>query len=152
MQQRVKKGEVYWARTATCSGCGKGIEEKIRPVLIISNNTANFMSGVVSVIPLSSKIEKLQKGCHVLIQVLKPSILLPEQISTICKENLLGKITSLDSAQLELAEAALKKQLGLKAGWLKQKFLSLKIISYGRYCFYGAGSHILKYQPCQVKL
>lgn len=109
---QLKKGDVYWARTATCSGSGK-VDEKIRPVLIISNNTANFMSGVVSVIPLSSKIEKLQKGCHVLLQVLKPSILMPEQITTISQENLLGKITSLDSAHLELSEAALKKQLGL---------------------------------------
>ena len=117
MQQKIKKGDVYWARTATCSGsAGMGVKEKIRPVLIISNNTANFMSGVVSVIPLSSKIEKLQKGCHVLLQILKPSILMPEQITTISQENLLGKIISLDSAQLELAEAALKKQLGLKAG------------------------------------
>lgn len=116
MQLKLKKGDVYWARTATCSGCGKGIDEKIRPVLIISNNTANFMSGVVSVIPLSSKIEKLQKGCHVLLQILKPSILLPEQITTISQENLLGMITHLEPTQLEMAEAALKKQLGLKAG------------------------------------
>ncbi len=115
MQQTVKRGDIFWSRVPTVSGCGKGVMEKVRPVLIVSNNTANFTGNVYSVIPISAKLEKLNKACHVMIQVFKPSVLLPEQITTVNRESLYGKISHIDDSQLQIVDSAIKKQLGLKA-------------------------------------
>lgn len=50
-----------------------------------------------------------------MIRVFKPSVLLPEQITTVNRENLYGKILHLDESQLQIVDSAIKKQLGLKA-------------------------------------
>ncbi len=115
MQQTVKRGDIFWSRVPTVSGFGKGVMEKVRPVLIVSNNTANFTGNVYSVIPISARLHKLNKACHVMIQVFKPSILLPEQITTVNRESLYDKISHIDDSQLQIVDSAIKKQLGLKA-------------------------------------
>lgn len=115
MQQTVKRGDIFWSRVPTVSGCGKGIMKKVRPVLIISNNKANYAGNIYSVIPISARLHKLKKACHVMIQVFKPSVLLPEQITTVNRESLYGKISHIDDSQLQIVDSAIKKQLGLKA-------------------------------------
>ena len=114
MQQTVKRGDIFWSRVPTVSGCGNGVMEKVRSVLIISNNKANYAGNIYSVIPISARLHKLNKACHVMIQVFKPSVLLPEQITTVNRENLYDKISHIDDSQLQIVDSAIKKQLGLK--------------------------------------
>ena len=114
MQQTVKRGDIFWSRIPTVSGCGNGVMEKVRPVLIISNNKANYAGNIYSVIPISARLHKLNKACHVMIQVFKPSVLLPEQITTVNRESLYGKISHIDDSQLQIVDSAIKKQVGLK--------------------------------------
>lgn len=70
-----------------------------RPVLIISNNYENLLD-VITVIPITS----LKKGRKIYPnelllkdELLKPSILLCQQIRTISKKRLVKKITSIDN-------------------------------------------------------
>ena len=49
-----------------------------------------------------------------MIQVFKPSVLLPEQITTVNRENLYAKISHIDDSQLQIVDSAIEKQLGLK--------------------------------------
>ena len=138
MQQTVKRGDIFWSRVPTVSGCGNGVMQKVRPVLIISNNKANYAGNIYSVIPISARLHKLNKACHVMIHVFKPSVLLPEQITTVNRENLYGKILHLDESQLQIVDSAIKKQLGLKANWIRKISFKVFLFFFGRHCFGGA--------------
>lgn len=110
----VKKGEVFWADLGECEG---HVQSGRRPVLVLGNDTANRFSGVVTVLPISARIEKLHAiPTHVkLNSVLKTdSIVLPEQIRTISKEQLVsGCIYRLTDVEQDTVDQALLKQLGL---------------------------------------
>lgn len=100
----VKKGEVFWADLGENEG---HVQSGRRPVLVLGNDTANRFSGVVTVLPISARIEKLHAiPTHVkLNSVLKTdSIVLPEQIRTISKEQLVSgciyRLTALNRTQL----------------------------------------------------
>ena len=133
MQQTVKRGDIFWSRVPTVSGCGNGTMKKVRPVLIISNNKANYAGNIYSVIPISARLHKLNKACHVMIRVFKPSILLPEQITTVNRESLYDKISHIDDLQLQIVDSAIKKQLGLKANWIRK-------ISFKVFLFFSVGT------------
>lgn len=78
----------------------KCIENGIRPVLIVSNNETNKNSPIVTVAPISSKINRLYLPGHVIIfnhevftnskHKFKTGTVLLEQITTIDKKQLLS--------------------------------------------------------------
>ena len=110
----VKKGEVFWAELGENEG---HVQSGRRPVLIIGNNTANRFSGVVTVLPISGRIEKLNAiPTHVKLNsaLRGESIVLPEQIRTISKEQLVSScIYRLTDDEQQTVDQALLKQLGL---------------------------------------
>lgn len=113
----VKSGEIYWAKdVSTVNCCGEAVQ-KNRPVIVINNEQGLRFSGICTVVPLSSKIEKLEKThCNVFIKSsnLKPSVTLTEQISTISQSDLVGPpLDRLDENNLNLVKDAVKRQLGL---------------------------------------
>lgn len=113
----VKAGEIYWAKdVSTVNCCGEAVR-KNRPVIVINNKQGLKHSGICTVIPLSSKVEKLEKThCNVLIKSsnLKPSVTLTEQISTISQSSLVGPpLDRLDENNLNLVKDAVKRQLDL---------------------------------------
>ena len=113
----VKAGEIYWAKdVSTVNCCGEAVQ-KNRPVIVINNKQGLKYSGICTVIPLSSKVEKLEKThCNVLIKSsnLKPSVTLTEQISTISQSSLVGPpLDRLDENNLDLVKDAVKRQLDL---------------------------------------
>ena len=113
----VKPGEIYWAKNIPTINRYGEVCYKNRPVLVITNKRGLQMSGIVSVIPLSSHIEKMCKThCNVLVgnQLPKPSATMTEQISTISQEQLLGKpVEQLNNDVFGLVKDALSRQLGL---------------------------------------
>ena len=110
----VKKGEVFWADLGQTEG---HVQSGRRPVLVIGNDMANRFSSVVTVLPMSARIEKLHAiSTHIkLNSALRcESIVLPEQIRTISKEQLVsGCIYRLTDDEKESVDQALLKQLGL---------------------------------------
>lgn len=113
----VKPGEIYWARKIPTVNRYGEVCYKNRPVVVITNKCGLKRSGIVSVIPLSSHIEKLSKThCNVLVGNLlpRPSATMTEQISTISQEQLLGEpIERLTDDIFGLVKDALSRQLGL---------------------------------------
>lgn len=113
----IKSGEVYWAKDVPTINRYGEICYKNRPVIVVTNNKGLRNSGICTVLPLSSKIEKVEKThCNVMVgcSLPKPSATMSEQLVTISQSSLLGdKIDSLDSVQYELVKDALKRQLGL---------------------------------------
>lgn len=107
----VKRGDIWRAALAETPGC---VIHGNRPVIIVTNDTANRYSTLVTVIPLTSTDKRLLP-CHVRISgfgLRNASIALTEQVVTISKERLLCKIGSLsDSPEMRLIERALRRQI-----------------------------------------
>lgn len=94
------------------------IEGGDRPVLIVSNDKANQHSRTVTVIPLTSKIKRMDIPTHVLVkrteELTRDSVVLAEQITTLSRDVLTRKLGDCKSPDLIAAvERAMKIQLGL---------------------------------------
>lgn len=88
-----KRGDIYFVNCG-CGGSGS-VQSGIRPVLIVSNDTANTHSPVITVVPLTGQIRKKESlPTHVLIPcsknhgLTKPSVALAEQVTSIDKSRL----------------------------------------------------------------
>jgi len=87
-----------------------------RPVLVVSNDTCNVLSSVVTVIPLTTQLKHLSQPTHVIVEIKngEPSMLLAEQIMSIDKQRLNRKIDICEEpVVVEKIETAVKQQLGL---------------------------------------
>lgn len=119
-----KKHEIWFA--ALGNHYGTSVQGGERPVLVISNDTANRYSKIVTVIPLTTKMKKLglpvhvtlsEKHCEMLgAEHLEDSVLLAEQITTISKEALYNRLCRVTAEEkiLEI-ESAVASQLGMAA-------------------------------------
>lgn len=112
-----KRGDIYYTNlgpaTDRCT-CG------VRPVVIVSNDTANAYSPTVTVIPMTSLMKKRNQPTHVILRrkdasgLTRPSMVLCEQVRSIDKEKLgmrVGRIISQDAME-EIAHA-LQVQIGI---------------------------------------
>lgn len=95
------------------------VQRGYRPVLIASNNLANQHSPVIHVIPLTSKLDKHPLPTHVMLTgfgLLKPSVLLVEQMQLLDKKNLLKRIGSIkDNTIVSKIDRAIGIQFGRTA-------------------------------------
>lgn len=113
-----KRGEIYLVDL----GEGVGSEQKyLRPAVVVSNNKNNSFSGVISVVPLTSK-RKNELPVHVKLGVkdgLKnESIVCAEQIRSVDKSRAfingeVIKITQLNKNKMAEIDFTIKIQLGL---------------------------------------
>ena len=88
-----------------------------RPVILISNDTVNLHSSVLTVIPVTSKVQKRQMPTHVYLAgcgLSLPSLALAEQVTAIDKARLLKKIGYISDyfTRMQLVHA-LEIQLGI---------------------------------------
>lgn len=114
-----KRGDIYFV------DFGKNIDTRkqhgIRPAVIVSNNRANSYSPVITVVPLTSKINKKKfLPTHVYIPthagsgLSYGSMALAEQVETIDKENLLNKKGFIkDEIIMDRITEALQIQIGV---------------------------------------
>lgn len=96
---------------------GSHVQGGRRPVLIVSNNVVNASSGVISMIPLTSKLKRLSYPTHVELSdygLRQPSMAMCEQVKTIDKSSLLFKIGHVSMGKDVLAiQKGLRCQLNL---------------------------------------
>lgn len=99
---------------------GTSVQSGNRPVLVISNDVGNQYSQTLTVIPLTTKLKRMDMPTHIVLteedccmfrpQTLQDSVLLAEQITTIAKSALcsrLCRVTSRERKQeIEQAVAA----------------------------------------------
>lgn len=93
------------------------LQAGIRPVLIVSNDKANEHSSVITVIPITSRLEKKKLPTHVYVQncgLKKTSVILGEQILSINQSRLSHKIGSIkETVYEERVKRAIRIQLNL---------------------------------------
>ena len=113
---RVQRGDIFFANLDP----GVGSEQQgRRPVLVLQNNVGKKFSPTIIVAPITSYVQKNRLPTHVLLTeeisgLDRDSIVLLEQIRTIDKKRLLGKIGELSKVALMRIEQAAQVSLGLK--------------------------------------
>jgi mRNA interferase MazF len=111
----VKRGYIFFADLSPVVGSEQG---GVRPVLVIQNDVGNKYSPTVIIAAITSQIEKAKLPTHVEVEAKeygleKDSVILLEQIRTIDKQRLQGKVTELDGRVMLKVSQALKISLGL---------------------------------------
>ena len=107
------RGEIYLANLSPASGSET---DKTRPVLIVSNDTFNQYSPLVTVVPVSRQTTKLypfQVALSTSTGLTKDSKAKCEQIRTIDKGRLSAKLGQITHQQQTLIDAAIKLHLAL---------------------------------------
>jgi len=114
MSTSVRRGDVFWANLDPTIG----VEiKKTRPVIVVSNDVINERSRLVIVVPLTTNVAHLSPS-HVLIPageggLGQDSKVLTEQIRTMDKRRLAGKIGALSERFLRLVEQAIRNSLDM---------------------------------------
>ncbi len=109
-----KKGEIWMADLGETVG---SIQGGIRPVVIVSNNTGNVNSTTANIVPITTKAKNILPTHFDLINYygLEHSTVLCEQITTICKSQLLEKKCNTTYYLICKVNQKLLHTLGIKA-------------------------------------
>lgn len=93
------------------------IQSGIRPVIIVSNEISNIHSPIVSIVPLTTNLSRVDMPTHIVLHnryLQKPSMALCEQLMTLDKTRLINKLGAVEGAHQRLAiQHCVQVQLGL---------------------------------------
>ena len=114
MNEQIRRGEVYYADLSPVVGSEQG---GVRPVLILQNDIGNKYSPTVIVSAITSQLGKAKLPTHIELpsqdyHLPKDSVALLEQIRTLDKRRLQGKITTLSESKMKEVDKALLISLG----------------------------------------
>ncbi len=88
--------------------------QKTRPAVIISNNAANTTLNRIQVIPLTSNTGRLYVSEAVVSVKGKSSKAMADQLTTVAKERLKGKLGAISAQDIEAVERTIRIQLGME--------------------------------------
>jgi len=106
----MKRGEVWWVNFEPSVGSET---RKIRPAVIVSNNSANTHLNRVQVVPLTSNTGKCYPSEAVVVFNNAENKVMADQIATVDKQRLQSMAGSISNKDMKLVERAIKVQLGL---------------------------------------
>lgn len=112
----IKRGDIYYADLGATVGSEQGGE---RPVLIIQNNVGNRHSPTVIAASITSRQNKAPLPTHVFLHAGAgnlpcDSVVLMEQVRTIDKRRLKGRVGRLNKEEMAAAERALLISFGVQ--------------------------------------
>ena len=116
MDTNVKRGDIFYADLSPVVGSEQG---GTRPVLIVQNDTGNKHSPTVIAAAITSQTGKAKLPTHISLTgrevgLTKDSVVLLEQIRTIDKKRLRGKMGRLDDASMQQINEAISVSFGLQ--------------------------------------
>lgn len=114
MLKEFKRGQIWLVDM----GIGTGSEQQfIRPIAILQNDLGNKYSPTVTIVPLTSQQCKKWMPTHVTLYkttcLMRLSIALAEQVTTISKERFIKYIGEINSSEIVEIENALMLQMGI---------------------------------------
>ena len=108
--QPVRRGDVWWVAFDPSVG---GEIQKTRPAVVVSNNDANHVQNRVQVVPLTSRQTSVRSWEARVVLAGQFKKALADQIKTVAKERLRGRMGSVSADELDAIERAIKIQLAL---------------------------------------
>ena len=106
----IRRGSVYWWNCPENSR--RHIQQGVRPVVIVSNDSCNAFSGAVTVVPFSTKVKRPYPQQVAVVLPDGLSVALCDQVTTIPVDELQRHICDLYDYQMDLIDASLAVQLG----------------------------------------
>jgi mRNA interferase MazF len=107
-----RRGEVWWVSFDPSVG---GEIRKTRPALIVSNNAANAALNRLVVVPFTSRTTNLYPGeALVTLNNEAQSKAKADQVSTVSKQRLRGKMGILSATDLAAVEKAILQHLAIR--------------------------------------
>ena len=116
-----QRGDIWFADLG--SHPNSSVQGGCRPVIILSNNIGNIHSDTVNIVLMTRHLKKPDLPCHTEItpdhisdkrQLLEPSMVLAEQVTTISKYALLNYAGHIENTQvLQRIDNAVAAQLGI---------------------------------------
>lgn len=111
----MRRGEIFFAALDPVRGSET---QKTRPVVVVSNNVANRAAAVVTVVPLTSNVERVYPFEVFLAAsatgLLKDSKAMAQQVRTLDKARLSGRVAGVVQADdMRKLDGALRLHLGL---------------------------------------
>ena len=107
---RARRGDVYWV--ALDPVIGKEIQ-KTRPAIVVSNDAMNQHGARVVVVPVTSNVDQCHPGEALVTIKGKPARALGDQLRSIDKARLSGKVDTLVVSEMQDVESALRITLAL---------------------------------------
>ena len=108
---KVEKGQIVYLKTENKNGKGH-IQMGRRPFLVVSNDIGNRFSEFAMVVPLTTKLKKLSKPTHVVIDY-NNSMVICEQIFTIRQSDIVKIECKISEFQMKFVDECLKNALGV---------------------------------------
>lgn len=105
----MKRSEVWWVDFDPSIG---GETQKIRPAVILSNNSSNQYLNRVQVVPLTSNTGKCYPSEAMVTLNGEPRKAMADQIATVDKRRLKSLLGLLSENDMKAVEKAVKLQLG----------------------------------------
>ncbi len=106
----IRRGSVWWWN---CPEHRRAhIQEGTRPVVVVSNDACNQSSGVVTVVPFTTRIKKAYPQQVPVIFGDGVSIALADQITSVPVDELHRYICDLHTFQMDMIDTAIAVQLG----------------------------------------
>jgi mRNA interferase MazF len=106
----MKRGEIWWVNFNPSIG---GEIHKVRPAIIISNDSSNKFLNRLQVIPLTSKTDKVFPSEALITLEGKTMKAVADQITTASKLRLTKKMGDISIEDLRKVETAIKTQLDI---------------------------------------
>ena len=107
----IRRGSVYWWNCPSHSR--KHIQEGVRPVVVVSNDDCNQYSGVVTVVPFTTRIKKPYPQQVAVVLPDGVSVALCDQVTSVPVEELQRYVCDLHDFQMDQIDTALAIQIGL---------------------------------------
>ena len=107
----IRRGSVYWWNCPDHNR--RHIQEGVRPVVVVSNDDCNQFSGVVTVVPFSTKVKRPYPQQVAVVLSDSVSIALCDQVTSVPVEELERHVCDLYDYQMDMIDNALAIQLGL---------------------------------------
>lgn len=107
----IHRGSVYWWNCPEHNR--KHIQEGVRPVVVVSNNNCNEFSGVVTVVPFTTRVKRPFPQQVAVVLPDGVSIALCDQVTSVPVEELQRHVCDLHSYQMDQIDVALAIQLGM---------------------------------------
>ncbi len=106
----MKRGDVWWINFDPSIG---GEIRKIRPAVVVSNDTSNKYLNRVQVVPLTSKFNRVYPSETLVTIGDKKSKAMANQLSTVSKLRATNQIGRLSNSDMRRIDDAIRLQLGL---------------------------------------